>query len=211
MRMLFCKVSCMKYYKGHCDVDIPLNGGQYVKEHGYGHEEFNFWPRLIEGEPDEVCLGFVEPKSNRGRRNTFHLENIEGCAAIKDEPFVEDVLVIWCATRQQKDTTVVGWYKHATVWRELQGWTLVFEDGEEEERGFNVMAKASDCTLLPEGERNRAKWSIPSARYTRSYGFGQSMVWYPTEEEAKPYLTRLIESINSYHDENWLRRFPPEE
>ena len=103
---------------------------------------------------------------------------------------------------------MVGWYKHATVWRELQGWTLVLEDGEEEERGFNVMAKASDCTLLPEGERNRAKWSIPSARYTRSYGFGQSMVWYPTEEEAKPYLTRLIESINSYHDENWLYTFP---
>ena len=92
MRMLFCKVSCMKYYKGHCDADVPLNGGQYVKEHGYGHEEFNFWPRLLEGEPDEVCLGFVEPKSNRGRRNTFHLENIEGCAAIKDEPFIEDAL-----------------------------------------------------------------------------------------------------------------------
>ncbi|MCM1232378.1 MAG: hypothetical protein NC489_19830 [Ruminococcus flavefaciens] len=180
-----------------------------MKEHGYGHEEFNFWPRSFEGEPEEICLGFVEPKSNRGRRNTFHLENIEGCAAIKDEPFVEDVLVVWCATRQQKDTTVVGWYKHATVWRDLQpGWILVHDDGEEEERSFNVMAKASDCVLLPEGERNRAKWSIPSARYTRSYGFGQSMVWYPTEESAKPYLARLLESINGYREENWLRRFP---
>ena len=37
------------------------------------------------------------------------------------------------------------------------------------------------------------------------------MVWYPTEEEAKPYLARLIDSINTYQEENWLRRFPPEE
>ena len=105
----------------------------------------------------------------------------------------------------------MGWYKHATVWRDLQGFIVEFEDGTEEDRGFNVRAKASDCVLLPEGERNRAKWSIPSARYTRAYGFGQSMVWYPVEEEAKPYLARLIDNINSYHEENWLRRFPPEE
>lgn len=109
MRMLFCKISCMKYYKGHCDADVPLNGGTYVQEHGYGHEEFNFLPWLMEG------------------------------------------------------------------------------------------------------ERNRAKWSIPSARYTRAYGFGQSMVWYPVEEEAKPYLAKLLDSIDSYNEENWLRRFPPEE
>ena len=41
-----------------------------------------------------------------------------------------------------------------------------------------------------------------------TYGFGQSMVWYPTEEEAKPFLKRLIESIDGYHDENWLYKFP---
>jgi hypothetical protein len=198
----------MKYYKGHCDADVPLNGGQFVREHGYGHEEFNFCPRFLEGEPDEVCLGFVEPKSNRGIRNTFHLEKIEGCAAAKNEPLVDDVLVVWCATRQQKDTTVVGWYQHATVWRDLQDWLYVHDDGEDEERCYNVMAKAQDCVLLPEGERNRAKWSVPSARYTRSYGFGQSMVWYPTEDESKPYLMRLIENIQCYNGENWLRRFP---
>ena len=40
--------------------------------------------------------------------------------------------------------------------------------------------------------------------------FGQSMVWYPVEEEAKPYLAKLLDSIDSYNEENWLRRFPPE-
>ena len=120
MRILFCKISSMKYYKGHCDEDVPVNGGKYVAEHGYGHEEYNFTPILVQGESETECLGFVEPKSNSGTRNTFHLEKIDGCANLKNEPFVEDVLVIWCATRLQGDVTVVGWYKHATVWRDLQ-------------------------------------------------------------------------------------------
>lgn len=208
MRILFCKVSCMKYYKGHCSADTPFNGGKYVDENGFGHEEYNFYPVSIDAGEDE-CLGFVEPKSNGGRRNTFHLEKIEGCSSMKDEPCVEDVLVVWCATRQRGDTVVVGWYKHATVWRELQPWTLIDEGGEEEERCFNVNAKASDCTLLPENERNKSVWStVPLAKKTRAHGFGQSMVWYPTEETSRPYLARLTESIDNYQGENWLYTFP---
>jgi len=197
----------MRYYKGHCDADIPVNGGKYVKEYGFGHEEYNFMPVSIDGERETECLGFVEPKANSGVRNTFHLEKIEGCANLKDEPFVEDVLVVWCATRLQGDITVVGWYQHAVVWRDLQGWTLAAGDGEEE-RAYNVRAKAADCTLLPAGERNRRIWWVPSAKYTKVYGFGQSMVWYPTEPKAQPFLSRLVENITSYRGENWLDTYP---
>jgi len=207
MRILFCKISSMKYYKGHCDEDVPVNGGKYVAEHGYGHEEYNFTPILVQGESETECLGFVEPKSNSGTRNTFHLEKIDGCANLKNEPFVEDVLVIWCATRLQGDVTVVGWYKHATVWRDLQSWTLEWNDGEEE-RFQNVRAKAADCTLLPVGERNRHIWSIPTAKRTKAYGFGQSMVWYPTEPKAQPFVSRLVENIDNYCGENWLDTYP---
>jgi hypothetical protein len=164
----------------------------------------------MEGIAEPECVGFVEPKSNRGVRNTLHIEKIEGCAAMKKEPLVDDVLVIWCAKRDRGDVTVVGWYKHATVWRDVQDWTIMFDNGMEEERGYNVRAKASDCTLLPSGERNRAIWSIPSAKYTGAYGFGQSMVWYPTEPEAANYLTRLLKNIESYRDENWLNKWPEE-
>lgn len=208
MRILFCKISSMKYYKGACDQDIPMYGGKFVEENGYGHEEFNFLPIDMEGVSEPECVGFVEPKSNRGVRNTLHIEKIEGCEAMRKEPLVDDVLVIWCAKRDRGDVTVVGWYKHAMVWRDVQGWTIMFADGTEEERGYNVRAKASDCTLLPSGERNRAIWSIPSAKYTGAYGFGQSMVWYPTEPEAENYLTRLLKNIESYRDENWLNKYP---
>lgn len=55
---------------------------------------------------------------------------------------------------------------------------------------------------------HHAIWAIPSAKYTKLYGFGQSMVWYPTEPEAAQYLSRLVKNIESYHDENWLDKYP---
>ena len=176
MRVLFCKISSMKYYKGACDNDVPHYGGKFVEENGFGHEEFNFLPIEMDGEEALECIGFVEPKSNRGKRNTLHIEKIEGCAAMKDEECIDDVLVIWCAKRDLGDVTVVGWYEHASVWRSLQDWIITFDNGEEENRGFNIRAKTDDCTLLPVSERNRHIWSIPSAHYTKGYGFGQSMV-----------------------------------
>ena len=208
MRILFCKVSGMKHYKGACEQDIPYNGGKFVEENGFGHEEFNFLPIELEGAEQEMCLGFVEPKSNKGTRNAVHIESIEGCSALKNEEAVEDVLVVWCATRIEGDTTVVGWYKNATVFRHLQDWTIAFSDGTEEDRNYNVLAEARNCTLLPEGERNRHIWSVPSARYTKSFGFGQSMLWYPTGETAKTYLEKLIHSIDNYDGDNWIDRFP---
>ena len=207
MRILFLRIASMKYYKGICSEDQPMNGGSYVAENGYGHEEFNFLPISLDGMEEEVCLGFVEPKSNRGVRNTLHIERIADCAALRNEPFAEDVLVVWCATLDTGAFTVVGWYKHATVFRELQDWTMEFDDGSEEERCFNVRAKADDCVLLPRGGRNRAIWSVPTARETRSHGFGQAMVWYPTEPAAEGFLKRLVENIENYKGENHLRYF----
>ena len=208
MRILFLKIASMKYYKGVCPEDPAINGGGFVRENGFGHEEFNFLPIFLDGEDDPVCLGFVEPKATRGVRNTIHIEKIAGCAALNKEPSVDDVLVIWCATMDTGDFTVVGWYRHAEVFRELQDWVMEFDDGSEEERCYNVIAKAEDCVLLPSGERNRAVWSMPYDRYTRSYGFGQSMVWFPTEPAAEGFLSRLVENIDNYKGENHLNAFP---
>ena len=208
MRLLFCKISNMKYYKGACGNDIPRFGGSFVDKNGYGHEEFNFLPIYFDDTDKASCLGFVEPKSNRGTRNTFHIERIEGCQAMKKEEYVDDVLVIWCAKRERGDITVVGWYKNAKVYRRLQDFTMIFEDGYEEERCYNIIAETSNCVLLPEAERNRRIWWVPTAQYTKSYGFGQSMIWYPTEKEATAYLHRLIDNIEKYNDENWINEYP---
>ena len=207
MKILFCKISNMRYYKGVCDADQPKFGGKYVEENGYGHEEINFMPLETDGEELE-CFGFVEPKSNRGTRNTLHIENIEGCEACKNEDCIEDVLVIWCAKQDRGNVSVVGWYKHATVWRNLQDWTFTDSEGVEHERVYNVIAKAKDCVLIPADRRNNNRWNVVTAKYTKSYGFGQSMVWYPTQPEAKVFLDRLVENIENYEEENWLDKFP---
>lgn len=144
----------MKFYKVHYDKDIPQYGGKYVQEHDYGHEEFNFEPMQLEGSEPISCLGFVEPKSYQGVQNTFHIEKMEDCSALKNEPYVED------------------------------------------------------CVPLPKRKRNENIWHVPSAKYTRSYGFGQSMIWYPTGKEAKGYIEKLIRSINNYTGENHLYKYP---
>ncbi len=208
MKILFCKVSSMKYYKGACKQDIPSYGGKFVEQNGYGYEEFNFLPIQLENRQEPECFGFVEPKSHRGVRNTLHIEKIQGCTALSKEPYVDDVLVIWCAKRERGTTTVVGWYQHATVWRNLRERTVVMDNGTEKKREYNVCALARDCVLLPYGERNRHIWSVPAASYTKSYGFGQSMVWYPTEPEAQNFLTGLLHYIEQYNGENWLEQYP---
>lgn len=210
MRVLFCKISSMKYYKGVCEGDQAYNGGSFVDENGYGLEELNFLP-IDTDDGRQVCFGYVETKSNRGKVNDLHIEKIDGCSGDKNAPVTDDVLVIWCATKERGDTTVVGWYKHASVYREYQPWLMEYDDGVEEDRYYNVSARAEDCTLLPQGERNAHKWWVPIAQYTKSFGFGQSLIWYPTQPEAQEYLSKLLASIESYSGENWLFRGAEEE
>lgn len=213
--VVFCKISSMKYYKGAGKKDQPFNGGSFVDANGFGHEEYNFYSREIppDWEDDsgavpegEYCLGFVETKStNKAKSNQLHVEKILGFGGdFKKEPCVSGVTVVWCATSDRNETSVVGWYKNATVFREYQ----MFTDENNEERFYNVLARASDCILLPQGTRNRHIWNVPSKKYTRAFGFGQSMLWYAGEEKAVPFVTRLLENINGYGDENWLYEFP---
>ena len=123
MRILFCNIAWMKEYRGNEDGnDTPLNGGSYVDETGDAHEKYNFFPIHFEGDEDSYCLGFFETKSHNGKDvNQMHIENIAGCELCKKEESVEDVLVVYCAKHPAHNfTTVVGWYKHATVFRHYQ-------------------------------------------------------------------------------------------
>lgn len=184
----------MKYYRGASADDIPYNGGKYVKENGYGHEEFNFDPVELD-DGNTCCLGFVETKSSRDKRNDLHIERISGCEGMKNEEQVDDVLVVWCATMAPDTTRVVGWYKHATVFRTYQECT--FPDGYVQ--AYNVMAQAKDCTLLPFTQRGYLKWDIKTAKNS-SFGFGQALVWFATEDAAQEYVKKLVGTIEQYSD-----------
>ena len=78
----------MNFYKGACDLDIPYNGGSFVKENGYGHEENNF-NAVIDEDGNDICLGFVETKTSRsGKSNELHIERIPECEYLKKDDFV---------------------------------------------------------------------------------------------------------------------------
>lgn len=131
MRILFCNIAWMKEYRGNEDgKDTPLNGGSYVDETGDAHEKYNFTPVNMEGREGLYCLGFFETKSHNGKDvNQMRIENIAGCELLKKEESVDDVLVVYCAKHPaHKFTTVVGWYKHATVFRHYQEAVFAPED-----------------------------------------------------------------------------------
>lgn len=100
MKILFCNIAWMKYYKGTQPQDIPLHGGSYVDLNQDANESSNFLPYTIwklEGyEPDtDYCFGIFKRKRTSGSKvNQVHIENINGCELMVVEPFVDGVLMI---------------------------------------------------------------------------------------------------------------------
>lgn len=219
MRVFFCNIAWMDYYQGIIPgKDEPRNGGAYVLETNDAHEKFNFQSVPLTKEttiyPDgDYCLGFVETKSTNGKdANQLRIENIDGCGTLKKEPEVSDVLVIYCAKYPDSlsnETYVVGWFKHATVYRTYVRIDFENEDGSVYEQYFNVIAKKDDCVLLPRGLRRKSNiWRVPRKQRGISYGFGQANVWFAQgadeNPELKRYLDRIVGQIESYDGENWV-------
>lgn len=109
-KVLFCKIASMIWYKGVCQKDKPFNGGKYPRETGTCGEDRNFMP--VHTETGEKCFGFVEPKRGRsGYTNQLRVENIRGANARHTDDSIDDICVIWCATTDLNETSVIGWYK----------------------------------------------------------------------------------------------------
>lgn len=217
VKILFCNIAWMDYYKGIMKgIDEPKNGGSYVSENGDAHEAYNFeCVKLGEdvGYPDgEYCLGFVETKATNGNtRNQLNIEKIAGCEPYKKEKEVDDVLVVYCAKYPEslvQETYVVGWYQHATVYRYYE--TLEFSDGNGGiyYQDYNAIAKKENCVLLPRSSRRKSNiWRVPRKNSGVSYGFGQANVWFVSGREENVYLdiflNKLVKQIEEYDGENW--------
>lgn len=218
MRILFCNIAWMNEYKGITEEDEPQGGGAYVREHADAHEKYNFEAVHLTAEsgyPEgDYCLGFVETKSTNGAtRNQLNIEKIEGCAAARNQDRVDDVLVVYCALYPdaiEKETYVVGWYRHATVYRNCEVMRFPSQDSEGYyDQAYNAIARAEDCVLLPRAARRKANlWKVPRKSKGASYGFGQSNVWFAQGREKNEYLNqfleRIIAQIETYDGENRL-------
>lgn len=165
--LLVCRTAWMDSYRGVTATDTPTGGGAWVKEHGFGHEAFNFKP------VGDEYFGYVQPPHtgiNHGRG--INLARLG--AAVEDDQ-LDGVTVAWVATHpSERGTRVIGWYLNATVLAEFQD--PVATEGRALPDGnvprFLVRAREPDAVLLDRDER---VFEVPRGKG----GMGQSNVWYP--------------------------------
>ncbi|MDI9487898.1 MAG: hypothetical protein QM222_00985 [Bacillota bacterium] len=216
MKLLFCNIAWLDYYKGIYEgVDMPVGGGDYFKQTGDALEKYNFEAVEIEGGTEPYCLGFVETQNLKVKNKQLHIEKIKGCEEYNSKESVEDVLVIYCAKHPAHNfITVVGWYKYATVYRYYQQMEFpshIPDDDNLYIQDYNAIALAKNCVLLPRRERSLYnKWSVPKKTSGAAFGFGQSNLWFAQEdnEYVKAYLDKLIKQIKEYDGDNWLYEYP---
>ena len=174
MPLLFCNVGWMNKYNG-IDSDSIERGGKY-NEHSIGHEVCNF------NDNAGVIYGYVQSTGN------INLTKIGGS---KTDEFASGVTVVWTAGPPSGGTAVVGWYKDATVYRELQ--TIPKPTAIQKKNGiqtYRIKVASKNAVLLPVTKR---ELMIP--RGVKG-GIGQSNVWFAAQEESKNIVSIVLKLVH---------------
>lgn len=175
MPLLFCNIGWMKRYAG-IDGDSIERGGDYNK-HSIGHEVCNFSSNR------GYLYGYVQPVGE-----TIKIEKL---GAAKKDDSISGVTVVWTAGPESGGTVVVGWYKNATVYRNLQ--SIEHPNALQTKNGvtsYRVKASLEEAVLLPVEKRELI---IPRAV---KGGIGQSNVWFADKEESQEIVNRVLALIN---------------
>ena len=180
-RMVFFNIAWMKEYKGVTLNDIPVHGGSYIDENGYGAEVYNF--QAYRGK----MYGFVEA----GWRPKPRHINIARLGASKQDESVSGVIVVWVARHcYGGGTLVVGWYKDATVYRQRrygpEGSNRKDPDGKDDP--YFCEADCKNCYRIPPDSRN---FSIPRGKD----GLGQKNIWYAESQLGKKTKAEVLKHI----------------
>lgn len=100
--------------------------------------------------------------------------------------------VVWVARRPEGGTVVVGWYRNASVYREMMPFSPEMPKGRRFEWGSSTVARAGEAVLIPAEER----WfSNPRATHERPGGIGQANVWNAEAVRDEPWYRRLEQAI----------------
>jgi len=170
-------------------------GGQYVKEHGEGHEVCNFLPGT-----DGYVYGHVETIRN-GVDRQIELKNIVANAGNAGAESMNGVDVVWVATHPDEGgRRVVGWYRNATVYRRRQKYekaVLTRQHKKDEIHSYRIRAKEGDATLLRLEDR-----SDPALRLGKGEGWiGQTNWWFP-EQKSQPAIKEFVRGLRAIIDGN---------
>lgn len=181
-KIIFCNIAWMKNYEGVTEEDKPFNGGKYIAEVGSGGEVYNFL------DDNGKCYGAVNIGGNMALQNHFK-------GVTYKNKYVDDILVVWVATNEKKQTRIVGWYKNARAYRTYIE-AMYFID-QSPNKYYNIEAKAKDCYLLPVEDR-----SFPIDRASEvgtGMGIGQSNIWYAESSFARSNIVpKVIQYIEGY-------------
>ena len=146
MRILFANIGWMEHYKGNCDADMIVGGGDYDDKDK--HEAFNFQ------ELNGACYGFVQTVRS-SKINLCRIDNTISKSATK----IDKVLVVWVASRPDSNGSyIVGWYNNATVYADYQP-----SNNSARKYPYNITAQKDDCILLPIDSRTL---NVPRAATT---------------------------------------------
>jgi hypothetical protein len=174
MPILFCNVGWMERYQGLHVGDQISRGGAYVKKEGRGHEICNF------SHDKNILYGYVQPPGEQ--------ININRIGASSDDYSIDGVTVVWTAGPPGGGTTIIGWYKNATVFRNYQKFKKVpAAQSQNGIDGYWIKAPLADAKLLLVDARI---FEIPRAV---KGGIGQSNVWYAD----KPESASLVEKVRA--------------
>ncbi len=175
MPLIFCNIGWMKHYDGISGDSIE-RGGKY-NQHSIGHEVCNFTNNRGN------VYGYVQPVGE-----TIKIEKI---GASKKDDKIDGVAVVWTAGPESGGTVVVGWYKDATVYRNLQ--SIEHPNALQTKNGvtsYRVKASWDKAVLLPVEKRELI---IPRAV---KGGIGQSNVWFADKEESQEIVNQVVALIN---------------
>jgi len=176
-KMVFFNITWMERYEGF--EENLKGGGAFVDECGYGYEIFNF--KKINGK----VYGFVQCGG---------LNNLQRLGAAKNDDRVDDILAVFTAAHRNGNTYIVGWYKHATFFKDYHDTNLKERYFEGEYLSYNVVAKAKDAVLLPPNVR----CAFPKIPRGIKGGMGRSNVWYADSEEAQEFKEKVYKFIKEY-------------
>ncbi len=187
-RILFCNIAWMKYYCGATEDDIPKGNLGYIRKYGTGEEIYNFYKQS-----GNCVHGYVatrtmadETAKNGQRYCRINIERISHEVQHDNEKgdFVKGVLVVFFAQK-----IIVGWYKNATVYRQMQE-----EECHGKKRCYNIEADYDNAKLIPVDERY---FGVQSGRNRNSrFGFGQAPYWFADKEEAQDFVSKARKYID---------------
>lgn len=189
MNLIFFNIGWMKSYCGEDNIwgNFKFLAQQKEEDNKLAHEKWNFFPY------NGICYGYVPLKwQHNDTPPKMNIQRVNKSATDK----LEDVTVVFISKNPLDNITyIIGWYRHATLYRQFQKRPRQKEVSEKNIY-YAASAQAEDIVCLSENERN---FEVPTAQKMGKHkGYGETPIWYLDTKEIQPYRRKVEKYINEF-------------